>query len=129
MALCGGDFKDTVKEQPGSASVVQGVNTDRDGVGYSGIGYRTSGVRAIPLSKTAGQAVQKPDYANVASGRYPLARFLYVYVNKNPSTPLEPLTKEFLTYVLSKPGQEVVVKDGYYPLSAAVVERERAKLE
>ena len=127
-ALCKGDYKDTVKEQPGSASVVQGVSEDRNGAGYSGIGYTTSGVRPIPLVKDGSDYVE-PTYDNVASGQYPLSRFLLVYVNKEPNKALDPLTREFLKFVLSKEGQEIVVKDGYYPLSARLVKDDRAALE
>lgn len=128
VALCKGDYKDTVKEQPGSASVVQGVSEDRNGAGYSGIGYTTSGVRPIPLVKEGSDYVE-PTYENVASGKYPLSRFLFVYVNKEPNKALDPLTKEFLKFVLSKEGQEIVVKDGYYPMSAKLVSEDRAAME
>lgn len=128
VTLCKGDYKDTVKEQPGSASVVQGVSEDRNGAGYSGIGYTTSGVRAIPLVKEGSDYVE-PTYENVASGKYPLSRFLFVYVNKEPNKALDPLTGEFLKFVLSKEGQEIVVKDGYYPMSAKLVNKDRAALE
>ncbi len=127
-ALCKGDYKDTVKEQPGSASVVQGVSEDRNGAGYSGIGYTTSGVHPIPLVKEGSDYVE-PTYDNVAGGQYPLARFLYVYVNKEPNKTIDPLTKEFLKFVLSKEGQEIVVKDGYYPMSAQLVNEDRAAME
>ncbi len=128
VALCKGDYKDTVKEQPGSASVVQGVSEDRNGAGYSGIGYTTSGVRPIPLVKEGSDYVE-PTYGNVASGKYPLSRFLYVYVNKEPNKALDPLTREFLKFVLSKEGQEIVVKDGYYPMSAKLANEDRAAME
>lgn len=127
-ALLGGDFKPQVKEQPGSSSVVQGVANDPAGVGYSGIGYKTSGVRAVPLVGADGKP-HEPTLENALNGDYPLARFLYIYVNKPPGRPLDRLTAEFLRYVLSRAGQEVVVKDGYYPLPAAVVEEELKKLE
>jgi phosphate transport system substrate-binding protein len=115
-ALCNGDYKDTVKEQPGSASVVQGVAEDQYGIGYSGIGYRTSGVKPLALAAKAGEPFIETEPAEVYAGKYPLARFLYVYVNQPPNKPLEPLVKQFLLYVLSRDGQEVVVKDGYLPL-------------
>lgn len=126
-ALCKGDYKDTVKEQPGSASVVQGVSEDPNGAGYGGIGYTTSGVRAVALAESGTDYVE-PNYDNVASGKYPLARFLYIYVNKAPNSALDPLTSEFLKFVLSKEGQEIVVKDGYYPLSAGLVNEDRTAL-
>ncbi len=114
--LCNGDYKDTVKEQPGSASVVQGVSEDRYGMGYSGIGYRTSGVRPLALAKKDGDPYIDTNPDQVYAGKYPLARFLYVYVNKAPNKPLDPLVQQFMLYVLSHEGQEVVVKDGYLPL-------------
>jgi phosphate transport system substrate-binding protein len=116
-ALAKGDFKPTVKEQPGSSAVVQGVGGDIYALGYSGIGYRTSGVRALPLSADGGE-FHEATYENALSGDYPLARFLIVYVNKKPGEPLDKLTLEFLKYVLSKEGQTVVEKDGYFPMPA-----------
>src|SRR5947209_196334 len=88
--LKNGDFKDTVKEQPGSAAVVQGVTVDRYAVGYSGIGYTTAGVRAVPLTEKDGGKCVEATADNAYSGSYPLARFLYVYVNKAPAKPMDP---------------------------------------
>jgi phosphate transport system substrate-binding protein len=128
VALCGGDYRDTVKEQPGSAAVVQGVTEDKQGIGYSGIGYKTSGVKTLSLAKDANAAYFSTDAENVYAGKYPLARFLYVYVNRAPGKPLDPLTEQFVKFALSHQGQEVVMKDGYLPLKAATVEQELAKL-
>ena len=128
VVLKNGDYKDKVKEQPGSASVVQGVTEDRGGLGYSGIGYRTSGVRAIPLSKEQGGNCYDATFENSSTGKYPLARFLYVYVNKAPGKPLTPIVKEFLTYIYSTQGQQVVVKDGYFPLPASLADEEVKKM-
>jgi len=128
-ALSKGDFKDTVKEQPGSAGVIHGVANDRAAIGYSGIGYRTADVRAIPLAKSADGAFVEPTFENALKGEYPLARSLYIYVNKKPNEPLPPLVAEFLRFVLSKQGQEIVVKDGFGPLPAKIVERERQKVQ
>lgn len=120
-ALKKGDYKATVKEQPGSSAVVNGIASDLAGIGYSGIGYLTSGVRAIPLgNEEMGEEFYEPSFENCLTGDYPLARFLYVYVNKKPGEPLDKLTKEFLAYVLSSQGQEIVIKDGYYPLPALI---------
>ena len=128
-ALFKGDYKDEVKEQPGSASVVQGVTEDRFGIGYSGVGYKTSGVRIVPLSKKDGDKFYDGSYENVLSGKYPLARFLFIYVNKKPNQPLDPLLKEFLKFVLSYEGQEIVIKDGYLPLPTKVIKEELKKLD
>ncbi len=128
-ALCKGDFKPTVNEQPGSASVVQSVASSLNAIGYSGVGYKTTGVRTVPLAKKAGKPYYDATPENAISGKYPLARFLYIYVNKHPNKPLPPLEREFLKMVLSKTGQQVVIKDGYIPLPAKVVERELKKLQ
>lgn len=127
-ALCKGDFKDRVNEQPGSASVVQGVSQSINGIGYSGIGYRTSGVRPVALAPKAGAPYVEATSENAVSGKYPLARLLYIYVNKPPNAPLPPLEREFIRMVLSKVGQEVVTKDGYIPLPAPLAQKELAKI-
>ena len=118
VALCKGDFKRNVAEQPGSASVVQSVATQINAIGYSGIGYKTSGVRALPLSKKPGQPFVEADGVHALDGTYPLARVLYIYVNKKPNQPLPPLEREFFKMVLSQQGQKVVIKDGFVPMPA-----------
>ncbi len=123
-ALCKGDYKSTVNEQPGSASVVQSVSSSLNGIGYSGVGYKTSGVKTVPLAKKPGQPFIEASNENALNGSYPLSRFLYVYVNKQPNKPLAPLEREFIKMVLSKVGQEVVIKDGYIPLPAKVIEKQ-----
>ncbi|HEX5052374.1 MAG TPA: PstS family phosphate ABC transporter substrate-binding protein [Planctomycetota bacterium] len=127
-ALFKGDYKDTVKEQPGSSAVVQGVASDKYAMGYSGIGYKTADVRAVPLALDAKQkAIEAvPDHAY--DGTYPLARFLWIYVNKKPGTELDPLRREFLRFVLSKQGQMDVAQEGYYPLTGKLAKRELAKV-
>jgi phosphate transport system substrate-binding protein len=132
VALFKGDYKDSVKEQPGSASVVQGVSEDKFAMGYSGIGYTTSNVKAIKLAKKAGEPFYGESYENVLSGKYPLARYLYVYVAIDPFKSgegrISPLTREFLAFAISKEGQEVVVKDGYFPIPEKVASEELRKL-
>jgi phosphate transport system substrate-binding protein len=132
VALGKGDYKDRVKEQPGSASVVQGVSEDRYAIGYSGIGYTTSDVKAVKIAKKAGEPSYGEAYDNVLSGKYPLARYLYIYVPIDPfksgDGKVPPLSREFLKYALSKEGQQDVVKDGYFPLPANVVAEERRKV-
>ena len=125
--LCKGDFKANVNEQPGSASVVQSISSTINAIGYSGIGYRTASVRAVPLVNKKGE-VEEANETNALSGKYPLARFFYVYVNKAPNKPLSPLEAEFVKLVLSQQGQQVVVKDGYIPLPAKVVEKTKKEL-
>lgn len=128
-ALKNGDFKDEVKEQPGSASVVQSVSEDQAGIGYSGIGYLTSNVRAVPLAEKDGMPYMEATQRNADNGSYPLWRHLYLYVNKAPDKPLDPIVKEFIKFIYSKEGQKVVIKDGFFPLKAETIEQELKKLD
>lgn len=125
-ALFKGDFKPSVKEQPGSSSVVQSVASDKFGIGYSGIGYRTADVRAIPLGLAPSGFFSAPEAANAYSGEYPLSRFLYLSINHKPGSKLDPLRREFLRYVLSRDGQADVLKEGYLPITAAIARRSLA---
>jgi len=127
-ALFKGDYKDSVKEQPGSSSVVQGVASDKYAVGYSGIGYKTADVLAVPLSSKEGEPFVEATPDNAYSGEYPLARFLYLYINAKPGEALDPLRREFIKYIFSKQGQMDVVKDGYYPVPAAIATETLAAL-
>jgi len=128
-ALKNGDYKDEVKEQPGSASVVQGLTVDRFAMGYSGIGYATAGVRAVPLAEKEGAKCYDADPEHAYSGSYPLARFLYVYINKAPGKALDPLSREFVKLIVSRQGQEVVIKDGYFPIPASIAKEELNKVQ
>ena len=127
QALCSGDFKNGVNEQPGSASVVQAVASSLNGIGYSGIGYVTSDVKALALA-TDEEAAVAASHANALSGDYPLSRYLYVYINKKPNEPIAPIEREFIRLVLSQEGQDIVTKDGYIPVSPQVAAEELAKL-
>jgi phosphate transport system substrate-binding protein len=128
-SLKNGDYKDEVKEQPGSASVVQGVTVDRFAMGYSGIGYATAGVRAVPLAEKEGAKCYEADPQHAYSGSYPLSRFLYVYINKAPGKAPDPITREFIKLIASKEGQEVVIKDGYFPIPASIAKEELNKVQ
>ena len=128
-ALCKGDFRATVAEQPGSASVVQAVAASPSAIGYSGIGYRTSGIRPLPIARRPGLPFVAATPENATDGSYPLARYLYLYINKRPDTPLTPMEREFVRMVLSRRGQALVVKDGYVPLPAQIARRELSRLE
>ncbi|MDK2742795.1 MAG: phosphate ABC transporter substrate-binding protein [Nitrospira sp.] len=128
-ALKNGDYKDEVKEQPGSASVVQGITEDPAGIGYSGIGYLTSGVRVLSLAEKEGGPFIAPTQENAMNGSYPLWRHLLIYVNKAPNKPLDPLVREFIKFIYSKEGQAIVIKDGFFPLPQAMIEKELPKVE
>ena len=123
VAMFDGDYKDSVKEQPGSSTVVQGVASDRGGIGYSGVGYKTADVKFIQIKGADGKCYE-PNAENAYSGNYPIARFLYIYVNKNPNQALDPVRGEFIRYIYSKQGQEAVVKDGFFPVSKGLADQD-----
>ena len=128
VALFRGDYKDSVKEQPGSSAVVQGVASDKYAMGYSGVGYKTADVKIVPLAVQEGKCFDA-DVENAYTGDYPLARFLYIYFNKKPQEPLDPLVTQFIKYVFSKEGQQVVVKDGFFPVSKALADEDMKQLD
>lgn len=128
VALKKGDYRASVKEQPGSSTVVQGVAVDLFGLGYSGIGYRTSGVKALTLGENR-ELLVKPSLDNCLSGDYPLARLHYIYINKRPNESIDTLSYEFLRFVLSREGQEIVVEAGYFPLPASVAAKTFASVQ
>ena len=119
-----GDYKNSVKEQAGSSAVVQGVASEKGGIGYSGIGYKTADVRAVPLATKEGEAFVEAAPENAYTGEYPLSRFLYIYVNYKPDTQMDPLRREFIKYIFSKQGQADVIKDGYYPVTAEIAKEQ-----
>lgn len=127
-ALGNKDYKASVKEQPGSSAVVQAVATDKFGAGYSGIGYATADVRAVPISAKTGGKAFDATADNAYAGDYPLARFLLVYVNAKPGEGTTPLVREFVKLILSKQGQQIVVKDGYFPVTEKLAEEDIAKV-
>ena len=128
VALFKGDYKDQVKEQPGSSAVIQGVASDKYAIGYSGVGYKTADVKTVPLASKEGQIYYDAEAKNAYSGDYPLSRFLYIYMNKNPNQEIDPLRKEFIKYVFSKAGQQIVVKDGFYPVSGEIAQKDMGAL-
>ncbi|WP_413114014.1 PstS family phosphate ABC transporter substrate-binding protein [Thaumasiovibrio sp. DFM-14] len=126
-ALCRGDFVARFNEQPGSASVVQSISTSLNSIGFSGIGYTTSAVRPLAIAELGDDYIEA-SMENIASGEYPLSRFLYVYINKHPSQPLGPLENEFVRFILSEQGQQLVAREGYVPLPSNVAVQERERL-
>ncbi len=128
VALFDGDYKDSVKEQPGSSTVVQGVASDKAGIGYSGVGYRTADVRTVPLKTSEDGECFDATAGNAYAGDYPISRFLYIYVNKDPNEDLDPLRAEFIRYVFTQEGQEAVIKDGYFPVTKAIADQDLEQL-
>jgi len=128
IALYGGDYKREVKQQPDSEDVVRNVANDKYAIGYSGIGYKTDGVRAVPLAVFSGRDCFDTSADATYSGKYPIARYLYIYFNKKPNEQLDPLRREFIQYVLSRDGQALVEKGGFYPITNELRQNELKRL-
>lgn len=127
VGLGGDDYKETVKEQPGSSAVVQAIAAEPYAMGYSGIGYINPSVKALSVSFDGGESFQ-PNAEYAGTGDYPLARFLYVYVNKDPRETFEPLRAEFIRMIFSRTGQQTVEQYGYFPVSGELAREELSRV-
>ncbi len=119
----GADFHPTMTKSAGSASVVVDIMKDRYGIGFSGIGYRTSAVRPVPLASASGMRYVEPTIQSIMDGSYPLRRTLYLYVNRPPKGPASPAVVEFVKFAVSLQGQQVVLNHGYFPLATEELNR------
>ena len=121
VALKDGELRETVKEQPGSASEIIAIAHDPLAIGYAGTGFNIPEVKQVPIEIQPDQTPVWPSFDTVTSGMYPLGRSLYLYVNKNPKEKLDPLVAEFLAFVNSRQGQETVARASLYPLTGTQV--------
>ena len=128
MALYDGEYKSELKKQPSSEAIVQMIASDRYAIGYSGIGYNTASVRTVPLAIAEGSACSDTSAEAAYSRKYPLARYLYIYINKKPDAPLDPLRREFIKYILSKDGQVETEAGGFYSITNADRESDLKRL-
>lgn len=122
-------FRPTLKEVPGSATLILEVSRDPYAIGYSGIGYQTESVRVLPLAPKAGMPFVLPSAETAKDGRYPLVRTLYLYVNKQAGDRKSPAVSEFLKFINSREGQDAVVRAGVYPLPPTQLQENNALLK
>jgi phosphate transport system substrate-binding protein len=121
--LNGAALKNSMVAVAGSASVVLEIMSDRFGVGFSGIGYQTSGIRPVPLASVEGGRHIHPSFQSAMDGSYPLRRNLYLYLNKPPKTDASSPLAEYVKFALSRQGQQIVLSHGYYPLPTTELNR------
>jgi phosphate transport system substrate-binding protein len=124
MVLEGGEFRFDMRAEPVASSIVQGVGTSDAAIGFASYFYDSQRTRPLAISATGEAPFTPPDQASVVSGAYPLARSLYVYVNKPALTGMNKAAAEFLRYICSNSGQELSARDGNYPLSATLAKGE-----
>jgi phosphate transport system substrate-binding protein len=128
ITLCGGRYRAEVVAWPGNGAVVATVARNPEAIGYAGLGYVNGLVRTLAVARVGADAAILPDAQTVASGSYPLARAIHVYVNRRPHQPLAPLPRAFIAYILSEEGQQLVRHEGFIPLNADEVREQRASL-
>jgi phosphate transport system substrate-binding protein len=125
-----GDWRDDISYEKLVFPMAERVASDRYGLGYSGMAYINAGVKLLPLSQGSGGPYYAPTYENVARANYPLSRVLYFNTNKKPDKPLNPAIEEFLRFVLSHEGQQMVLNEGLFlPLRESQAESSRALLK
>ena len=116
------DFKLGSIDQSGSKDVVSLVSTTPCAIGYSGMGYATDEVKMVPVSKAKGEAGIAPTVENAASGAYPIARPLHIYTAGEPTGAV----KEYLDWIMSPEGQQIVLEMGYVPVGDTGASAEEA---
>lgn len=127
LVLNGGGYRLDLRAEPVSTSIVQGVGAERGAIGFASYFYATRRTKILPVAANEGGPFIAPTQADAASGRYPLTRFLAIYVNKKPGEPVAGASRALLAFICSRQGQEVVARDGNYPLSAEAAARECSK--
>ena len=120
--LAGGEFKSGIHEDHGPASVVFAVSRNPMGIGYSAIGLHTSNVRTVPIAEKEGMPFVLPTPETVADQTYPLRHALYLYFDKTPTKHLPDAVQEFLTFIISREGEDAMLKAGLFPLPPAQAE-------
>ena len=105
------DYTSRAQSMPGTAAVVNAVSKEKNAIGYGGAAY-AKGIRVLPVKKDDSSAAVSPDLAHVQDGSYPLSRPLFFYTRNNPAGDI----KSFIDWVLSKDGQDIVTKVGYFPI-------------
>jgi phosphate transport system substrate-binding protein len=124
LVLDGGDYRFDLRAEPVASSIVQGVGADEAAIGFASYFYHSARTRALAVSVTGEPPFTLPEQESVVSGRYPLARSLYIYVNLAAKGNLPANTMEFLRFICSASGQQIAARDGNYPLNAARVKTE-----
>ena len=124
MALEGGDFRYDLRGEPVATSIVQGVGATDAAIGFASYFYDTKRARPLAIGVNENGPFYEPTHANCVSRAYPMARFLYIYVNKPPGKSLNPLAAHFVAFACSKQGQETAARDGNFPLTADILYKE-----
>lgn len=130
--LRGGELKSAFQAKSPSPAVIASIVADRSGIGYVGLGHglrNPEGIRPIALAEQQSGPYVPPEPGTVVSGTYPLARYLSMFLDRRPGKPIDPTLKEFLRFVWTREGQDVLLKQGYLPMAAKTVEREWVRVE
>lgn len=125
IVMDGEDWADGALFMSGSSALAEGVVNDKGGIGYSGVGYVREGLKAVNVALDEDSKYFTPlEKENIDSGNYPIARPLFFYTNGLP----EGLTLEYLEWVLSPAGQQVISKQGFYELTPEYASKNQENL-
>ena len=128
LVLLKGQYKATVRDQVDWPSIAEAVMTDANGLGIATLSNWLSRNKTLAVVPLQAKEAVAPTQENVVSGKYPLSRTYYFYVNRAPGKPLAPAISEFLNYVLSRQGQTAVTQASLYPLPAEIAQLYRKRL-
>jgi phosphate transport system substrate-binding protein len=128
LVLEGGEFRPSLRYEPAGSSIVQGVAADPEAIGCASVFFASRRVRAVPVAGSDGE-FYAPTAENVRSQKYPLTRFLTICVNKAPGRPLPAATAEFLRFLISAEGQQLIVAGGHVRLDASTAAEGRRAIE
>lgn len=128
MVLLKGKFKSSVKECSDWSGIAEAVMTDATGLGIGTLATWLSRNKTLALMPLQSREPVPPTQENVVSGKYPLSRTYYLYVNRAPGKDLPPVVAEFLQFVLSREGQVAVAQATLYPLPLEIAQMNKKRL-
>ncbi|MDP9049188.1 MAG: substrate-binding domain-containing protein [Acidobacteriota bacterium] len=128
--LANGQWREGIQSQKTVIPLSDKVAADKYAISYTGLAWDTNpGTKVLRLSVHPGDPAIEPTFENVTSQKYPLARTIYIFVNREPDKSLTPVLREFIRYTLSREGQQAIVDDRIFtPLPAAMDATEAKKL-
>jgi phosphate transport system substrate-binding protein len=128
LVLTGGDYRLDMRPGPVASSIVQAVAAEDGAIGFASHFLAAARTKTLAVARDEGGPYVLPIVENAVDGSYPLARNLFIYLNRPPGTPLAPALREFLRFICSEQGQEIAARDGNFPLNADLASRECAAM-
>lgn len=125
----GGRNKDSNHQSTDAMTLVEELVSNQAAIGYGSLGEVFNNLRTVPVVPPGGKFAVEPSYESVASGEYPLTRVVYLYFNRAPNRPIEPIMLQFLRFVISSQGQKQLAPMGFVPLPQDVLLMNKKRLD